>query len=155
MLMENQNNKFDPIDILIVEDNPADAELTIRALKKNIMTIRFFLVTDGEEALEYIFGMGRYEGRNLSIQPKVIFLDLKLPKINGLEVLKKIKENPSTRRLPVVIVTSSREPRDIESAYDLGVNGYIVKPVGFESFMSAITQTGLFWLCVNESPVKS
>jgi len=152
--MDNQNNKFDPIDILIVEDNPADAELTIRALKKNSLTNRYFLVIDGEEALEYIFGMGRYEGRNISIQPKVIFLDLKLPKINGLEVLKKIKENPGTRRLPVVIVTSSREPRDIESAYDLGVNGYIVKPVDFESFMSAITNTGLFWLCVNESPAN-
>lgn len=152
--MEYNSMKSDPINILIVEDNPADAELTIRALTKNNITDRLYLVIDGEEALDYIFATGPFEGRNVLIQPKVIFLDLKLPKINGLEVLKKVKEDPVTCMIPVVIITSSREHKDIESAYKLGANGYIVKPVDFESFMSAIVQTGQFWLKVNELPAN-
>jgi CheY-like chemotaxis protein len=149
--MGYNNLNFDPVDILIVEDNPADAELTIRALKKTNFAVRVFVVIDGEEALEFIFAKGRYEGRNTSIPLKVIFLDLKLPKISGLEVLKIVKEDKTSRRLPVVIVSSSREHKDVESAYDLGANGYIVKPVDFESFMSAITYAGTYWLTVNES----
>jgi two-component system, response regulator len=141
-----------PVDILIVEDNPNDAELTVRALKKQNLANHVFTVEDGEEALDFIFCRGKYSGRNILKPPKVIFLDLKLPKIGGLEVLKEIKSNPSTKSLPVVIVTSSREDPDIKKAYELGVNSYVVKPVDFESFLMAMTNAGLFWLVINEVP---
>ena len=143
---------FDPIDILIVEDNPHDAELTIRALKKQNLANNIFLVEDGAEALDFIFCRGPYEKRKFSNPPKVIFLDLKLPKVNGLEVLKEIKANPNTKKLPVVVVSSSKEDPDIKTAYELGANSYVVKPVDFDNFVEAMSNTGMFWLLVNESP---
>jgi len=143
---------FNPVDILIVEDNPTDAELTIRALKKQNLANDLFLVEDGEEALDFIFCRGKFLSRTAPSPLKVIFLDLKLPKLDGLQVLKEIKSDPSTKTIPVVVVTSSKEDPDIKTAYELGANGYVVKPVDFEGFISAMQHTGLFWLLVNESP---
>jgi two-component system, response regulator len=143
---------FDPVQILIVEDNPNDAELTMRALKKHNLANEVYIAEDGEEAIDFIFAKGKFTSRNLAKPLKVIFLDLKLPKISGLEVLKKIKSDPSTKRLPVVIITSSREDPDIKAAYELGTNGYVVKPVDFNDFIKAMQNTGLFWLLVNEAP---
>jgi two-component system, response regulator len=143
---------FDPVEILIVEDNPNDAELTLRALKKHNLVNQVYVAEDGQEALDFIFCKGRFEKRSLLKPLKVIFLDLKLPKISGLEVLKIIKSDPTTKKLPVVIITSSKEDPDIATAYELGTNGYVVKPVDFKDFMTAMQNTGLFWLLVNESP---
>ena len=143
---------FDPVEILIVEDNANDAELTIRALKKHNLANDLYVAEDGQEALDFVFCRGQFESR-LSAKPlKVIFLDLKLPKINGLEVLREIKSNPQTKKLPVVIITSSKEDPDIEAAYELGANSYVVKPVNFDDFIKAMQNTGLFWLLVNEAP---
>jgi two-component system, response regulator len=139
-----------PVDILIVEDNPNDVELMLRALKKENLANNLFVVGDGEEALEYILCKNKYADRKPETPLKVVFLDLKLPKINGLEVLKEIKKNKQTKKIPVVIITSSKEDPDIRSAYDLGANGYVVKPVDFGAFQQAINSTGLFWLVVNE-----
>jgi two-component system, response regulator len=143
---------YNPVEILIVEDNPQDAELTIRALKKMNLANQIMVAEDGEEALNFIFSRGIYEMRLPLKPPRVIFLDLKLPKVNGLEFLKEIKSNPDTKRIPVVIVTSSREDPDINAAYELGANGYVVKPVEFEAFSNSMIQTGIFWLKVNETP---
>jgi two-component system response regulator len=148
----NRRTDFDPIDILIVEDNPQDAELTMRALRKNNLANQIHVAEDGEEALEFVFARGRYAGRMSLKPPKVIFLDLKLPKVSGLEVLKELKNHPDTKKLPVVVVTSSRENPDVQSAYDLGANGYVVKPVEFDDFFEAVAQTGHYWLMVNEPP---
>lgn len=148
--MENLN----AVEILIVEDNPQDAELTVRALRKQNLANQIYVVEDGAEALDFIFCKGKYAERDFAKPPKVIFLDLKLPKISGLEVLQEIKSNPLTKSLPVVVVSSSREDPDIKKAYELGVNSYVVKPVNFEDFLSAMTHTGLYWLLVNESPIK-
>lgn len=142
------------VEILIVEDNPQDAELTIRALRKHKLANNIYIAEDGEEALDFIFCKGKYSNRNFENPPKVIFLDLKLPKVNGLEVLQKIKLNPLTKSLPVVMVTSSREDPDIKKAYELGVNSYVVKPVNFDDFLNAMSHTGLYWLLVNETPIK-
>ncbi|MDP1621118.1 MAG: response regulator [Bacteroidales bacterium] len=141
-----------PIDILIVEDNSSDAELTIRALTKNNLANSIFVVENGEEALDFIYCRGKFSQNNQSNTLKVIFLDLKLPKVSGLEVLREIKSNESTRMLPVVIITSSKEDPDIQQAYALGANSYIVKPVDFESFTNAIKSTGLYWLLINVPP---
>jgi CheY-like chemotaxis protein len=138
------------IDILLVEDNPNDAELTQHALKKNKLTNRIHLVRDGEEALEYIFATGRYAARNLADRPKLILLDLKLPKVDGLEVLRRIKADAATRTIPVVLLTSSREDRDIVDGYQLGVNSYIVKPVDFDQFTTAVRELGMYWLLLNK-----
>jgi two-component system response regulator len=146
--MDNLN----AVEILIVEDNPQDAELTLRSLRKNNMGNKLYVVEDGEEALDFIFCNGKYAERNITSPPKVVFLDLKLPKVSGLEVLQKIKSNPLTKSMPVVMVTSSREDPDIRKAYELGVNSYVVKPVNFDDFLSAMSQTGLYWLFVNELP---
>jgi two-component system response regulator len=143
---------FKPVDILIVEDNPNDAELVIRALKKQNLGNRLFVAKDGEEALDFIFGRGKFSGRDQNTPIKVIFLDLKLPKVNGLEVLREIKSDKKTRMLPVVVVTSSKEDPDIKAAYELGANSYIVKPVDFDAFFQAMSNTGLYWLLVNEAP---
>jgi two-component system response regulator len=143
---------FDPVQILIVEDNPNDAELTLRALKKHNLVNELYVAQDGQEALDFIFCQGKFASRSLAKPLKVIFLDLKLPKISGLEVLKIIKSDPRTKKLPVVIITSSKEDPDIKAAYDLGTNGYVVKPVDFNDFVSVMQNTGLFWLLVNESP---
>jgi len=140
------------IEILLVEDNPQDAELTLRALKRYNISNRILVVKDGAEALDFIFGTGKYDDRDLSNHPKVILLDLKLPKVNGLEVLRKIKADERTKVIPVVILTSSKEERDIVEGYRLGVNSYIVKPVEFEEFVKAVTDLGLYWLLINQPP---
>jgi two-component system, response regulator len=141
------------IDILLVEDNPNDAELTLMALKENKLANAIHHVKDGEEALEYIFGTGRYETRNTNVKPKVILLDLKLPRVDGIEVLRKIRSDDKTKNIPVVVLTSSREERDLVDAYKLGVNSYIVKPVQFENFIKVVKDLGLYWLVINQSPV--
>ena len=143
---------FQSVDLLIVEDNPEDAELTARALRKSNPANRLKVVEDGKEALEFIFGTGRYEGQTLVRTLRCIFLDLKLPKVDGLEVLRVLKSKEETRLLPVVIITSSREDPDIQTAYSLGVNSYVVKPVDFDSFQQSISQTGLYWLMINTPP---
>lgn len=137
--------------ILLVEDNPDDAELTLRALKKNNIQNDVVLAHDGVEALDYLFGTGTYAGRDASALPSVTLLDLKLPKVDGLEVLKKIRAHELTRYLPVVILTSSKEQQDLISGYQLGANSYIRKPVDFNQFMEAVRQLGLYWLVLNEA----
>ena len=144
--------KTEIFDILIVEDNPNDAELIIRALKKGNIVNSLHVVEDGEKALDFVFARGQYSNRSGIRLPKVILLDIKLPKVNGLEVLKAIKENESTKKIPVVIVTSSREDPDIQVAYSLGANSYVVKPVDSTSFMNAMVGLGLYWLLVNQPP---
>ena len=146
--MKNLN----PVEILIVEDNPDDAELMTRVLKKQNLANELYIAEDGAEALEFIFCRGKFSSRNSSNRLKVVFLDLKLPKLNGLEVLQEIKANPLTKRLPVVVVSSSKEDPDIKRAYELGANSYVVKPVDFTDFVKAMENTGLFWLLVNEGP---
>ncbi len=141
---------FETRDIIVVEDNPNDAELMVRSLKKNKLADKLIVLEDGEQALDYIFCKGKYKGRNFDDLPKVIFLDLKLPKVHGLEVLKQLKSNKQTKKIPVVIVTSSREDPDIKAAYELGANSYVVKPVDFTKFKETINQLGLYWLIVNE-----
>lgn len=141
----------DAIDILLVEDNPQDAELTIRALKRRNLANRLFLVEDGVAALDFIFCRGAYAARDMAKSPKVVLLDLKLPKVNGLEVLRAIKSDERSRAIPVVMVTSSREDPDIKSAYELGANSYVVKPVEFDAFIEAMSQIGFYWLLVNEA----
>jgi len=138
--------------ILLVEDNPDDEALTLRALKKNNILNPVTIVRDGAEALDYLFCQGAYAGRDASLQPAVILLDLKLPKIDGLEVLKRLRADARTRLLPVVILTSSKEEQDLASGYSLGANSYIRKPVDFTQFMEAIRQVGLYWLMMNEPP---
>jgi len=146
--MENLNQ----IEILLVEDNPNDAELAVRALKKNKLASNVFVVQDGEEALDFIFARGKFEGREIKARPKLILLDLNLPKVNGLEVLKAIKNNDFTKMIPVVVLTSSKEENDIVQSYSLGVNSYIVKPVDFDKFVIAVKELGLYWLLLNEHP---
>ncbi|MFZ6026143.1 MAG: response regulator [Chloroflexota bacterium] len=141
-----------PPDILLVEDNPNDAELALYALRKHNISKSVDVVRDGAEALEYVFATGSYANRQVSETPRVIFLDLKLPKINGLEVLHRIKSDPRTQTVPVVILTSSREESDILKSYQLGVNSYIVKPIDFEQFTEALRQLGVYWLFHNQLP---
>ncbi len=138
--------------ILLIEDNPDDQELTLRAFKKNNILNEVVIANDGVEALDYLFGTGKYAGRDLNVMPTVTLLDLKLPRIDGLEVLRRLRAHPRTKLLPVVIMTSSREDRDILSGYGLGANSYISKPVDFEKFIEAVGQLGLYWLLLNESP---
>jgi two-component system, response regulator len=141
----------DPVEILLVEDSPSDLELTLHALKRNNITNQIHIVSDGEEALDFIFCENEYANRNISITPRIILLDLKLPKIDGIEVLRRIKQDNRTRKIPVVMLTSSREERDIIESYELGVNSYIVKPVDFDQFTEAVRQVGLYWLLLNQS----
>ena len=143
------------IDLLLVEDNSSDAELTIRELKKHNLANSLFHVRDGEEALEFIFATGKYAGlRSVESSPKLILLDIKMPKVDGIEVLAQIKADKQTKKTPVVILTSSKEDPDIQRCYDLGANSYIVKPVNFESFAQAIMNLGFYWLLLNHPPVK-
>lgn len=143
------------VDILLVEDNPQDAELTIRAFRKRNLANSLYHVEDGAKALDYIFCRGDYSERICKHKPKVILLDLKLPKIDGLEVLQAVKSNEDTRIIPVVIVTSSNEDPDIERAYALGANSYVVKPVNFDDFFEAMNRIGYYWLMLNRHPETS
>lgn len=140
------------VDILLVEDNSSDAELAIRELRKHNLANKLHHVKDGEEALEFMFATGRYkDSRNISATPRVVLLDIQMPKVNGMEVLQKLKEDERTRSTPVVILTSSRENPDIKKCYALGANSYIVKPVSFEGFSEAIKSFGYYWLLLNQS----
>jgi two-component system response regulator len=143
---------FDEVEILLVEDNPEDAELSLRALKKYNLVNKVHHVKDGAEALAFVFATGSYSQRKIEDLPKVVLLDLKLPKVDGFEVLKKIKSDERTRSMPVVVLTSSKEDRDVVESYRLGINSYIVKPVEFEKFLSAVEQLGLYWLLLNRAP---
>lgn len=138
--------------ILLVEDNPDDEALTLRALKKNNITNKVVVARDGAEALDYLFGTGKFAGRDISLQPQVTLLDLKLPKIDGLEVLRRLRADDRTKLLPVVILTSSNEEQDRLKGYGLGANSYVRKPVDFDQFMEAVRQLGLYWLLLNERP---
>lgn len=144
----NKNEKI----ILLVEDNPDDVVLTLRAFKKNNIMNRVVVAKDGVEALDYLFGTGMYEGRDVSDRPQIILLDLKLPKIDGLEVLKRLRADDRTKLLPVIILTSSKEQRDLIEGYSYGANSYIRKPVNFNQFMEAVRSLGLYWLVLNVSP---
>lgn len=143
-----------PIEILFVEDNPHEAELTIRSLKKHNLANTLKHIDDGAEALDFIFANGVYADRKLAPNLKLIILDLKLPKIDGLEILRQIKNDPRTQSIPVAILTSSQEEKDIIESYKLGVNSYIVKPVNFESFSRAVADLGLYWKILNLSPTS-
>ena len=138
--------------ILLVEDNPDDETLTLRALSKNKILNEIVVARDGAEALDYLFGTGAHAGRDTTIQPQLILLDLKLPKIDGLEVLQRLRADPRTALLPVTILTTSNEERDIVASYQLGVNSYVRKPVDSDSFIEAVRQLGLYWLVLNTAP---
>jgi two-component system response regulator len=138
------------VEILLVEDNPHDAEMTIRALKKANLANKLIHVKDGAEALDFVFSRGDFSDRQIEDKPKVILLDIKMPKVDGIEVLRQIKANEITKTIPVVIMTSSKEEQDIITSYDLGVNSYVVKPVDFEGFAKAVSQLGFYWLITNQ-----
>ncbi|MDY7077785.1 MAG: response regulator [Chloroflexota bacterium] len=142
------------VEILLVEDKPSDVELTIRALRKHNLANHIEIVRDGAEALDFLFCTGAYADRDIADTPKLILLDLKLPKVNGLEVLERLKSEPRTKTIPVVVLTSSREEQDIIESYQLGVNSYIAKPVDFDQFTKAVQQLGLYWLLLNESLIQ-
>ena len=142
------------LEILLVEDNPADAEMALRAFQKSHVANQVHHVEDGAEALHFLFATGRYADRAAVPQPRLVLLDLKLPKVDGLEVLKRLKADERTKMTPIVVMTSSREDKDIVESYKLGVNSYIVKPVDFEKFVEAVEQLGLYWLLLNEAPPK-
>ena len=141
------------IEILLAEDKQSDAEMTIRAIRKNKVENSIVHVTDGKAVLDFLFGEGKFAGRDISKKPKFILLDLKMPKLNGIEVLKRIKGNDDTKKIPVVVLTSSKEDPDIEQCYLLGVNSYIVKPVVFEDFMKVVSDLGLYWMLHNQPPL--
>jgi two-component system, response regulator len=140
------------VEILLVEDDASDVELTLRALKNRNLANQVFAARDGAEALDFFFGDGSHPWREIGIPPRVVLLDLKLPKVDGLEVLRRLKRDERARSLPIVILTSSREEPDIATAYRLGANSYIVKPVDFEAFARAVSEVGLFWVLLNEAP---
>jgi two-component system response regulator len=141
-----------PVEILLVEDNPNDVELTLHALRKHNIANHIHVARDGAEALEFIYGPDAGAGRSIQNGPRVILLDLKLPKVDGLEVLRRVKGDHRTRAIPVVVLTSSREERDMVESYKLGANSYIVKPVDFQQFTNSVRQLGLYWLLLNEPP---
>ena len=141
------------VEILLVEDNPTDAELALRSLKKNNLANHIEWVKDGEAALDFLFCRGEYADRD-PVRPKVMLLDLRLPKLDGLDVLKVVRETPHLKELPIVILTSSQEDTDLVSAYDLGVNSYVRKPIEFEVFSKVVADLGMYWMLVNQSPVK-
>ena len=140
------------VEVLLVEDNPDDLDMTLRALRKARLANRIQVARDGAEALEFIFCEGAYANRKIESVPKVILLDLKLPKIDGLEVLRRLKADPRTKTIPVVMLTSSKEQKDVVDSYHLGVNSYIVKPVNFEGFATAVGELGMYWLLLNQPP---
>ncbi len=143
--------EYENVEILMVEDNPTDAELTMRALRKRNLTNNLVWVKDGEEALDFIFCRGRYLGRS-NVAPRLVLLDIKLPKVDGIEVLRAVKSDPNTKPIPIVMLTSSQEERDIVDSYKLGVNSFIVKPVEFDKFLDMVAQVGLYWTVVNKVP---
>ncbi len=142
----------DAIDILLVEDNPHDLELALRALKKHRLANNVVVARDGAEALDFVFGTGKYLDRQIEEKPKVVLLDLKLPKVDGLEVLRRIKSDERTKVIPVVVLTSSQEEQDVVDSYKLGVNSYMVKPVDFDQFIQCVSELGLYWLVCNKPP---
>lgn len=142
---------LEEVEVLLVEDNPHDAELTLRALKKYHLANQVHWMRDGAEALEFIFAQGAYAGRDINHKPRLMLLDLKLPKLDGPEVLRQVKLDPRTRAIPVVVLTASREDRDLQECYRLGANSYIVKPVEFEAFLKAVAEIGLYWLLLNKN----
>lgn len=146
-------NPNDIVEILLVEDNPQDLQLTQRALQRAHLANRVQVARDGEEALEFIFAEGAFSDRSITNTPKVILLDLKLPKVDGLEVLRRVKGDPRTKMIPVVVLTSSKEQRDVIESYQVGANSYLVKPVNFENFSAAVRDLGMYWLLLNQ-PVK-
>ena len=143
---------LEDVEILLVEDNPNDIELTLRALQKHNLASKVYVVRDGAEALEFVFATGPFANRKIENRPKVILLDLKLPKVDGIEVLRRIKSDARTRHTPVVMLTSSREERDVLDTYSLGVNSYIVKPVDFANFVDAVSELGIYWSLLNKVP---
>jgi two-component system response regulator len=145
-------NSIHDVDVLLVEDNPDDAGLVIRELKKNHLGNKLIHLTDGAEALDFLFGRGKYAERKIEDRPKLVLLDLKMPKVDGLQVLRAIRGDDRTKFIPVVVMTSSREEKDIINSYSLGVNAYVVKPVGFDNFSKAVAELGLFWILVNQPP---
>jgi two-component system response regulator len=145
-------NKDTIVELLLVEDNPQDMELILRALKKANLSNTIHIARDGAEALDFIFCEGEHAARSIADVPKVVLLDLKLPKVDGLTVLKKMKEDPRTSMIPIVVLTSSQEQKDVIESYKLGVNSYIVKPVNFEGFVTAVRDLGLYWLLTNQPP---
>jgi CheY-like chemotaxis protein len=140
------------VELLLVEDRVEDAELTIRALRQQHLAQKLHLVRDGAEALDFLFGTGAYAGRDVTRRPKVVLLDLKLPKVGGLEVLRRMRADARTRTIPVVVLTSSREEGDLVASYRLGVNSYIVKPLDFDRFFAAVSQLGVYWTALNQVP---
>jgi CheY-like chemotaxis protein len=143
---------FNEIEVLLVEDNETDAELTIRALKRKNLANNLVWVKDGEEALEFVFATGRYSEREIDDFPKLILLDLRMPKVDGLEVIRQIKRDERTNKIPIVVLTSSKEDEDIVESYNLGVNSYVSKPVEFDEFREAVSTLGLYWMLLNKSP---
>jgi two-component system response regulator len=148
-------NNYSEVEILLVEDNPDDVELTLHALRRENVANNIFAVSDGEEALEFLFCTGRYSDRSFNNPPRLVLLDLKLPMVDGLEVLKRLKEDPRTRAVPVVVLTSSKEERDLVASYNLGANSYIQKPVDFDRFREIVKSTGLYWMVTNQHPLAS
>jgi two-component system, response regulator len=142
----------DEVEILLVEDNPDDAEIALRALKRNKIANRIIHVRDGREALDFLYAEGDYSRRDSSVKPRLVLLDLKLPRINGLEVLKRIKGDPELKMVPVVVLTSSKEERDLVESYQLGANSFLVKPVDFDKFGESMREVGLYWLLLNQLP---
>ena len=145
-------SKAEDAEILLVEDNPNDVELTLRALRKQNLDNKVFVVRDGAEALEFLFASGTYSARKIDFKPKVVLLDLKLPKVDGIEVLRRVKADERTRSIPIVMLTSSQEERDVLETYRLGVNSYIVKPVDFSNFVHAVGELGIYWNMLNRLP---
>lgn len=143
------------VDILLVEDNPDDVELTMHALRRDRLANNMFTVRDGEEALEFLFCSGPFRERNFDHPPRLVLLDLKLPKLNGLEVLKRVKQDPRTKAVPIVILTSSKEERDLVASYNLGANSYIQKPVDFDQFRQIVKNVGLYWMVINQRPMSN
>jgi two-component system, response regulator len=142
-----------PVEILLVEDNPSDVKLTLKALQKHNLANKVTVLKDGAEALDFIYAEGKYADRNNREMPKVIFLDLKLPLVDGIEVLRKLKSEKITKKIPIVVLTSSKESKDIDECYKLGVNSYVVKPLDFEKFLESVSNLGLYWVLMNEPPV--
>ena len=139
-------------EIILIEDNPHDAELTIRSLKRNKIANEIHVIPNGAEALDFFFATGKYEGRDMKITPKLVILDLKLPKVDGIEILRRVKSDERTKIIPIVVLTSSKEENDVVESYKLGANSYIVKPVDFQKFAESIRDLGLYWLLLNEPP---